>query len=320
MHEKPPYQINSQLLTLLTKISELLGEVNALHLIRPEAELRKSSRIKTIHASLAIEGNTLTEQQITALLNNKKVIAPKKDILEVQNAIAVYNQLGHFNPFHLESLLKAHNQLMAGLIADAGKLRRGAVGIVKGDQVTHVAPPGNMVRPLMDALFQYALEDEDPMLIKSCVFHYELEFIHPFVDGNGRMGRLWQTALLMTAYPLFEFIPIENLIKAEQQAYYRALNESDNAGNSTPFIVFMLDIIRRALVDLLDKPTTQLDKNSRMLLFQRANGTGSFSRKDYLRFFKGLSQATASRDLKEAVDIGILVRDGDKRTATYRFR
>ena len=318
-YNKPPYQITAKILSLLTRVSEQIGAVNALHLNRPQTELRKANRIKTIQSTLAIEGNTLSEEQITALLNNKRILAPQKDILEVQNAIATYDKLHTFKPFQLTSILDAHKTLMNGLIRDAGALRSGNVGIVKGSQVTHVAPPGNMVPHLLKELLQYVKEDQDPILIKTCVFHYEFEFIHPFADGNGRMGRLWQTILLMKTYPVFEYLPIEGAIKADQAKYYEALNKSDNQGQSSPFIIFMLESISKALDDLLEKPASTPDQGSRILIFKEVVGKEHFTRKTYLQYFKGLSTATASRDLKVATETGILQKTGDKNSSTYHF-
>jgi len=318
-YNKPPYQITGEVLALLTKVSEQIGTVNALHLNRPQTELRKANRIKTIQSTLAIEGNTISEEQITALLNNKRVLAPQKDILEVQNAIATYDNLHTFKPFQSKSLLNAHKTLMNGLIKDAGTLRSGNVGIVKGSQTTHVAPPGNMVPHLLKELLEYVKDDGDPILIKTCVFHYEFEFIHPFADGNGRMGRLWQTILLTKTYPVFEYLPIEIVIKAEQGKYYDALNRSDSQGQSTPFIIFMLDRILAALNELLDKPFSAPDPESRILIFRDIIGKRAFTRKDYLNNFKTLSTATASRDLKVATEMGILQKTGDKNSSIYNF-
>jgi len=318
-YNKPPYQITTEVLSLLTKVSEQVGAVNALHLNRPKTELRKANRIKTIQSTLAIEGNTMSEEQITALLNNKRILAPQKDILEVQNAIVTYDKLYTFKPFQLKSILDAHKTLMNGLIRDAGALRSGNVGIVKGSQVTHVAPPGNMVPHLLKELLQYVKKDQDPILIKTCVFHYEFEFIHPFADGNGRMGRLWQTILLMKTYPVFEYLPIESVIKADQAKYYEALNKSDNQGQSTPFIIFMLTSISKALDELLEKPAGAPDPGSRILIFKEVVGKEHFTRKTYLQHFKGLSTATASRDLKVATESGILQKAGDKNSSTYHF-
>jgi len=210
---KPPYDITSNILRLLTFISEQIGEVKAAQLQRPSPELRKKNRVKTIRASLEIEGNTLTEEQITAIIENKRVIGPKKDILEVLNAIKVYDQLPTFQPSSPKSFLAAHQLLIQDLIPSAGQYRKKAVGIVKGEEIAHIAPPAGNVRYLMKDLFSFLKNDEDPVLIKSCVFHYEALFIHPFMDGNGRMARLWQTLILLKSYPVFEFLPFETIIK-----------------------------------------------------------------------------------------------------------
>lgn len=317
---KPPYQITDNILQLVASISEKLGEVNAVHLHKPPTELRKKNRIKTIQSSLEIEGNTLTEEQITALLENKRVIAPQKDILEVQNAIKVYDQLQKFNPNSIKGLEKAHGVLMQGLIENAGKLRTKNVGIVQGSKVKHVAPDGGMVKGLMNDLFSYLKSDKDILLIKSCVFHYEFEFIHPFIDGNGRMGRLWQTLILMQQYPVFEFLPVESLIKENQEAYYKVLEQSDNTGQSTPFIEWMLNIILQALENLLKTQNRTLTAEDRIELFKDKVGQQEFSRKDYLQNFKEISQATASRDLKWAVEQGVLEKSGDKRLTKYNYK
>ena len=316
---KPPYQITNKILKLVATISERLGEIKATHLYKPPTELRKKNRIKTIQSSLEIEGNTLTEEQITALLNNKRVIAPQKDILEVQNAIKVYEQLRTFNPNILTDLEKAHAILMQGLIEDEGKLRSKNVGIVKGSKVEHLAPTGSLVKGLMNDLFQYLKTDNDVLLIKSCVFHYEFEFIHPFLDGNGRMGRLWQTLILMQQYPVFEFLPVESLIKENQEKYYKVLSLSDKSGHSTPFIEFMLNIILRALESLLNIQNRTLTTQDRIELYKDIIKNTSFSRKDYLLSFKDISQATASRDLKWAVEHQILTKTGDKRLTKYLY-
>ena len=317
---KPPYQITDNILKLVISISERLGEINATHLYKPPTELRKKNRIKTIQSSLEIEGNTLTEEQITALLDDKRVIAPQKDIVEVQNAIKVYERLRTFNPNKLTDLKKAHAILMQGLIEDAGKLRTKNVGIVKGSKVEHLAPGGDMVKGLMNDLFNYLKTDKDILLIKSCVFHYEFEFIHPFLDGNGRMGRLWQTLILMQKYPVFEYLPVESLIKENQEEYYKVLSMSDKSGHSTSFIEFMLNIILQALENLLKAQNRTLTTQDRIELYKDIIKANQFSRKDYLQNFKDISQATASRDLKWAVTQNILIKTGDKRLTKYQFR
>ncbi len=317
---KPPYTITDKVLVLVASISEKIGEINASHLYKPATELRKKNRIKTIQSSLEIEGNTLTEEQITALLENKRVIAPQKDILEVQNAIKVYEQLRQFNPYQLKDLVKAHSVLMNGLIDNAGKLRTTNVGIVKGSKVEHIAPNGTMVNGLMKDLFDYLKKDNDLILIKSCVFHYEFEFIHPFTDGNGRMGRLWQTLILMQQYPVFEYLPVESLIKQKQNEYYNKLSESDKKGNSTPFIEFMLGIISESLDGLLQSQSVTLHTEDRIRLFKDKIGKNKFSRKDYMQSFKNISAPTASRDLKWATEQDVLYKFGTLRLTEYQFK
>jgi Fic family protein len=317
---KPPYQITNKIVELIASISEKIGEVNSAHLYRPPTELRKRNRIKTIQSSLEIEGNTLSIEQITAISENKKVIAPKKDILEVKNAIIAYDRLADYNPYNLTSFCKAHEILMKGLVNNPGSIRSKSVGIIEGSVITHIAPPGNIVRSLLKELFDYIKKDKDLLLIKSCVFHYEVEFIHPFMDGNGRMGRLWQTVLLRQYSPVFEFLPIESLIKAKQLDYYKILGESDNQGDSTGFIEFMLQIINDSLEDLLINQNVNLTSEDRINIFKEKTGSDSFTRQDYMRQFKDISSATASRDLKEAFDKGTLEKTGDKRTTQYRFK
>lgn len=317
---KPPYTITDKTLALVASISEKIGEINASHLYKPATELRKKNRIKTIQSSLEIEGNTLTEEQITALLENKRVIAPQKDILEVQNAIKVYEQLRQFNPYQLKDLVKAHSILMNGLIDNPGKLRTTNVGIVKGSKVEHIAPNGTMVNGLMKDLFDYLKKDNDLILIKSCVFYYEFEFIHPFTDGNGRMGRLWQTLILMQQYPVFEYLPVESLIKQKQNEYYNKLSESDKKGNSTPFIEFMLGIISESLDGLLQSQSVTLHTEDRIRLFKDKIGKNKFSRKDYMQSFKNISAPTASRDLKWATEQDLLDKFGTLRLTEYQFK
>jgi Fic family protein len=317
---KPPYNITGNILKLVASISEKIGEVNAAHLHKPPTALRKKNRIKTIHSSLEIEGNTLTIEQITAIVENKRVIGPKKDILEVKNAITVYDYLDKLNPYNFDSFCEAHGILMKGLVETAGKLRSKSVGIVKGSKVAHIAPPFEMLRPLLDELFDYLKNDDDLILIKSCVFHYEMEFIHPFIDGNGRMGRLWQTLILKDAYPVFEYLPIEALIKERQEQYYESLGKSDNTGESTAFIEFMLEIILKSLEELLNIQHVSLTNIDRINLFKSIIKSDYFTRKEYLKNFREIASATASRDLNYAVEHGIIEKIGDKNTTRYKYK
>jgi Fic family protein len=208
---------------------------------------------------------------------------------------------------------------MAGLMESPGKFRTRYVGVVKGDELRHLVPDGEMVKPLIVGLLEYLKNSKDIALIKSCVFHYDLEFIHPFMDGNGRMGRLWQTVILMEHYPVFEFLPVEGIIKRKQDRYYKVLSASDLSGKSTIFIEFMLGVILESLEELLSGRAPILNAMERIERFRADIGTRFFSRKDYLRKYKDISQATASRDLRNGVERKILERTGDKRNANYRF-
>jgi Fic family protein len=314
----PPYQITPEILRLIASVSEKMGHINAKFLDKPSPKLRKENRIKTIHSSLSIEGNTLTEKQITALIENKRIVGPEKDVNEVLNAIRVYDQLHAFDPSSVKSFLSAHKILMKGLVADCGKFRQRGVGIVAGHKLAHMAPPAKNVPYLMNDLFEFLKKSKEISLIKSCVFHYEMEFIHPFIDGNGRMGRLWQTLILMKEYPLFEFIPFENMIHATQRAYYQALSKSDKAGHSTFFITYMLSVINDSLNDVLDVKGRIMSSEDRLTYFSELSGS-AFSRKDYMNVFKNISSATASRDLKLGVDLGLFEKEGDKTKTIYRI-
>lgn len=316
---KPPYTITGRILKLVATISEKMGEINAAHLSKPPTELRKRNKIKSIHASLEIEGNTLSIEQVTSIIENKRVAGPMKDILEVKNAIEAYNSFERMDPYSFNSFCAAHALLMNGLIDTAGKLRNWSVGIVKGSEVAHVAPPHDILMPLMNDLFQYLKDDDDLVLIKSCVFHYEMEFIHPFLDGNGRMGRLWQTLILAKTYPVFEFLPIEALIKERQEVYYETLATCDRVGESTFFIEFMLEILLEALNNLLNIQNVSLKDLDRIGIFRSIAQSDFFTRKDYLKNFREISSATASRDLKLAVEQGIVEKFGDKNASRYRY-
>lgn len=314
---KPPYDITSEIVKYIASISEKIGTVNATYLIKTNPTLRKQNQIKTIHSSLKIEGNTLTEEQITAIIENKRVVGSEKDILEVLNALDVYKNISQLNPKKEKDFLHAHHLLLKKLIDKPGKYRKQGIGIVKGSKVEHIAPPFDNVPFLMKDLFEYLKDKSESTLIKSCVFHYEMEFIHPFLDGNGRMGRLWQTLILMQDYPIFEFLPFETLISKNQDDYYLALAQSDNEGKSTKFIEYMLKIIDHSLAELVEHSVQKLSPNDRIMLFLE-NNNNTFSRKDYLNYFKDISSATASRDLKQAVVNKQIVKEGDKKTTTYK--
>ena len=250
---KPPFTITPEIISLLAEICELLGRMSALRNPQ-ELRLRRINRIKTVHGSVAIEGNTLTEDQISAILNGKQIVAPLREVQEVRNAIKAYEQFESWNPVDEDDLLKAHAVMTAGLLDAPGSYRRKTAGIMGGEDIIHVAPPAERVPYLMRDLLNWLRDTDAHPLIASSVFHYEFEFIHPFEDGNGRIGRLWQTLILTRWNPLFADIPVESMIHVNQKAYYHALNQSTDQANCTPFIEFMLNKI----LDAIKTPQVEL--------------------------------------------------------------
>jgi Fic family protein len=239
---KPPYTITSKMVNFISEISQELVRIEHNEKSGITPRLRKKNLIKTLAGTLAIEGNHLGEEKITALLDGKRVLGTITELAEVEGAINTYKQLEHYQPNQIEHLLKAHKTLMKGILSDAGEFRQGSVGVGN-----HVAPPAKRVAVLMQDLFQWLNHSDEHPLIQSCVFHYEFEFIHPFMDGNGRMGRLWQTLILYHWNPAFSVIPTESCVRDHQQRYYDALESAGQAGDSTKFIEFMLDIILIAI-------------------------------------------------------------------------
>ena len=248
----PPYEITDEMLELVSEIMENLGKLSGVNELEKLPRLRRVSRIKSIHSSLAIENNTLSIEQVTDVINGKRVLAPQKDIEEVHNAFNAYEKLSEINPYSIDDLLKIHGIMMNGLVKEAGRLRSGQVGVYNQDgKVVHLAPPADFVPQQLGQLFDWVKNSNANMLIKSSVFHYEFEFIHPFNDGNGRTGRLWQTALLASWKPIFVWIPIESIIKDNQEDYYNAITLSTSQGKSNIFIEFMLDVINKAIKDII---------------------------------------------------------------------
>lgn len=258
MKYTPPFEINDRIITLLAQISELVGQVSVLHKDSINPKLRRENRIKTIHSSLAIEHNSLSLEQVTAVLNGKRILGSPLEIKEVQNAYEAYNIMLTLNPLDIEDLLKAHKLMMNDLVKENGRFRNGGVGIFEGEHLIHAAPPAHFVPQLIADLFNWYKQSSLPILIKSCVFHYEFEFIHPFADGNGRMGRMWHTLLLTQWNSLFAWLPIEELIRERQPEYYNALALSDKKADCTEFVEMMLNIIKDAL-NSLDKSNSNGD-------------------------------------------------------------
>lgn len=251
MAYQPPFSLNDEILSLVADIAQKVGRVTAREEIRSAPKLRKENRIRTIHSSLAIENNTLTLDQVTAVIEGRHVIAPPKDILEVQNAIRTYEALGSLKANSLEDLLSAHQMLMEGLASEAGRFRSGNVGVFAGNELIHAGTPARYVPEVTGDLFAWLASTSAHPLVASCVFHYEFEFIHPFSDGNGRMGRLWQTLILSEWDQLFAWLPVESIVKERQEEYYHELSCADAVGDCTGFVAFMLKAIADALNESL---------------------------------------------------------------------
>ena len=252
-NKKPPFEITNQMIDYVAEIAELVGNLNVTNRLTANPTLRRSNRIRTIHGSLAIEQNTLSLEQVTAVLNGKRVLAPPKDIAEVKNAYEIYERLDELDPCSVDDLLIAHGIMTRGLVEESGMFRTRPVGVVDSEgHVLHFGTLPQYVPDLVMELLEWAKTSEVHMLIRSCVFHYELELIHPFADGNGRVGRLWHTLLLSKWNPVFAWLPVESIIHDRQQEYYDAINASNDAGEPTPFIGFMLSAIKASLIETIN--------------------------------------------------------------------
>jgi len=236
----------------VAEIAERLGRWRQASRDALQPQLRRNHRIRSVQASLAIEQNTLTLEQVTAVLDGRPVLGLPREIQEVKNAFAACDALPEWDPTRLDDLCAAHGLLMRGLADDAGRLRRGGVGIYRGERLLHMAPPANQLPRLLKDLLGWLAKTEAHPLIASSAVHYELEFIHPFSDGNGRIGRLWQTLILSRWQPMLAYLPVETVIQRRQDDYYRALGEADRASDCSGFIRFMLEAIDDALQQALE--------------------------------------------------------------------
>ncbi|MEG2060133.1 MAG: Fic family protein [Lachnospiraceae bacterium] len=248
----PPYTISDKTVNLISAITEIITKITINDNMSNNPRLRRDNRIRTIHASLAIENNSLSLNQVTDIINGKRILGAPDEICEVKNAFEAYNKLLDLNPYSVKDMLLAHKVLMNELTKEAGTFRSGGVGVFAGQQLVHMAPPANQVPPLIKELVDWSKKAEVHPLIKSCVFHYEFEFIHPFADGNGRMGRMWQTLLLYKWKSLFGWLPIETLIRERQEEYYKVLEESDYSADSGKFVEFLLTTIYDALSEIVE--------------------------------------------------------------------
>ena len=246
----PPFTMNEEITNLIVEIGEYVGTITTYDAMRPNPILRRENRIKTIHSSLAIEQNTLTLEQVTSVINGKRILGPPQDIREVKNAYEAYERVSVLDPYSLKNLLLAHKIMMEGLVKEAGSFRSGNVGVYAGTELIHAGTPAKYVPNLMNQLFTWLKQSKYHPLVKSCVFHYEFEFIHPFADGNGRTGRLWQSLILQKWKDVFAWIPVETLVYENQEEYYKILRLADKVGDSTDFVEFMLGMIRNALKEI----------------------------------------------------------------------
>ncbi|MFR6066376.1 MAG: Fic family protein [Eubacterium sp.] len=317
-----PFKITDRILNEVTEISRLVGIVSVSSKLTISPTLRRTNRINTIYSSLAIEQNTLSIDQVTAVISGKRVIAPPKDIAEVKNAYEIYEHLDEFDPYSVDALLFAHGIMMRGLVSESGMFRTKPVGVVdaKGN-VLHFGTLPQYVPDLVMKLLSWVKNSALPMLIKSCVFHYEFEVIHPFSDGNGRVGRLWYTLLLSKWNPIFAWIPVESIIHDRQSEYYKAINDSNDAADSTAFIEFVLSAIKDALLETMgdNKPNKSgTDKNDyRWSVISDFLNENNYILNADVRRLLNVSSATANRILSGFVSMGKLVKIRKGKTWVY---
>ena len=311
-NKQPPFQITNKIIDDVAKISEQIGRLSARDHLSANPNLRRTNRIRTIYGSLAIEQNILSLEQVTAVLNGKHVLAPPKDIAEVKNAYEIYERLDELDPYSVDDLLMAHGIMTRGLVDESGMFRTRPVGVVNQDgQVVHFGTLPQYVPNSVTELLDWTKYSDLHMLIKSCVFHYEFELIHPFADGNGRVGRLWHTLLLSKWNPTFAWLPVESIIHDRQQEYYNAINASNDAGESTAFIEFMLSAIKASLIEATkmsdDMSDEKLDKKTlRLKKIEQFMRTHEYIMNADVRELCGVSAATANRILAGLTETGAL--------------
>ncbi len=327
-NKKPPFTITNAIISDVADIAELVGKLSGANQLSANPTLRRTNRIRTIHGSLAIEQNTLTLDQVTAVLDGKTVLAPPKDIAEVKNAYEIYERLDELDPYSVDDLLLAHGIMTRGLVEESGMFRTRPVGVVDQEgRVLHFGTLPQYVPNLVMELLEWAKTSDIHMLIRSCVFHYELELIHPFADGNGRVGRLWHTLLLSKWNPVFAWLPVESIIHDHQQGYYDAINASNDAGESTAFIEFMLSAIKASLMDAINMSDEMSDDISdrktdkaatRWNKIQEYLKTHDYIMNADVRALCGVSAATANRILMGLVARGNLVKCRENGRWAYR--
>lgn len=321
----PPFKITNDILNLVYEIGELVGKISAEKEFEKNLTLRKENRIKTIYSSLAIEQNTLTLEQVTDVINGKRVLAPLKDIKEVQNAYEIYERLDELNENSMKDLLLAHKIMTSELIKESGRFRIKNAGVYQGEKLIHMGTLPEYIPELINNLFLWLKNSKEHPLIKAAVFHYEFEFIHPFQDGNGRIGRLWHSLILSKWKKFFAWLPIESLVQKYQKEYYIVINNSNKDGESTEFILFMLEIIKETLIELVEKQKmtdkvidkmTDKNKERVKLLMKYLDQNDSIGNKE-AQSLLGISEATARRFLNSLVKENLLVAVGEYKARKY---
>lgn len=303
----PPYSVTDAIIHLVAEISEQVGVVTVKSKTAVNPHLRRDNQIRTIHSSLAIENNSLSLEQMTDIINGKRVLGSPNEIREVKNAFDAYSLMLTFDPFNIDDLLKSHKILMAELTNEAGRFRFGGVGVFAGEKLVHMAPPADVIPKLIRDLIHWVKTTDTHPLIKSCVFHYEFEFIHPFADGNGRMGRMWQTLLLSRWKPIFNWLPVETLIRERQQEYYTILAVADKAADSTAFVEFMLRVIRDALNELMQTEQVREQVTDQVERLMSALGSETLSTKELLERLGLKHRPTFSNNyLRPALELGLI--------------
>jgi len=320
MAYQPPFIITTEIIDFISAVSEQVGFVQR-DFLDASPQLRKENRIKTITGTLQIEGSTLNEEQVSAVLDGKPVMASVRELAEVKGAIAAYDKLNALNPYKLDDLLEAHRLMMGEVLTRAGQFRDKAVGVYKGKEVVHVAPPAHKISGLMAELLAWVKQSDAHPLIVSSVFHYEFEFVHPFIDGNGRMGRLWQTLMLAQWKPLFADMPLESVIKTHQQDYYQALGSADSAADSTVFIEFMLKAILQTLENALvnapqNAPVNIEGMKTPDAIIALVQGDSSITRQQMAEKV-GKDIRTIGRAIKKLQDEGKLQRIGSDKSGHW---
>lgn len=325
-NKKPPFEITNAMIHEVAEIAVLVGKLTSTDRLSASPTLRRSNRIKTIHGSLAIEQNTLSLEQVTAVLNGKQVLAPPRDVAEVKNAYEIYERLDELDPYSVEALLLAHGIMTRGLVAESGVFRSHPVGVVDQDgYVLHFGTLPQYVPDLVMELLDWTKNSDVHMLIRSCVFHYELELIHPFADGNGRIGRLWHTLLLSKWDPVFAWLPVESMIHARQSEYYAAINASNDAGESTAFIEFMLSTIKASLIDAISVSKGMSDVTTDKAALRWAQIKDFLAAHEFImnadvRTLCGVSAATANRVLAGFVAEGKLIKCRESGHWAYKLQ